>query len=113
MRQHGFRTLFFSRLALKILIILSLCGVLPMLVVLPYERKPAGEEPRDVLDTQLAKRKAEAAAWLGERLGEQARWASAYRLFDAVETLLAPAGDKVLALHALTNDLESRQQRTR
>jgi diguanylate cyclase (GGDEF)-like protein len=113
MRHLGLQTLLFSRLALKILIILSLCGLLPLFVVGLRSPERPGDRPLDALVTKLAQHKAETAVWLGDRLHDLTRWSSAYALRDTVAILLDPAADTDRARRAVTDDLQSKLEHTR
>ena len=97
MRHLGSPTLFLSRLALKILVILLLCGVLPVVLTgLLTQRRSEDvlrERVSDALTTHLGERKAEIHAWMGDRLRDATRWASAFIVFDAVETMMRAGGD--------------------
>jgi diguanylate cyclase (GGDEF)-like protein len=111
MRHLGSSTLFLSRLALKILVILLLCGVLPAFLavrqLLRRNEEILGERVRDALATHLVRRKAEIDAWMGERLRDETRWASAYIVFDAVESILRSGNDVGRARQSLSDYLQS------
>jgi diguanylate cyclase (GGDEF)-like protein len=97
MRYLESRTLFLSRLALKILVILLLCGALPALVTgrlsLDQIDRLLGSQVREALPTGLAARKAAIEAWMGERLRDATRWASDDIVPRAVETMTRTTGD--------------------
>jgi diguanylate cyclase (GGDEF)-like protein len=104
-------TLFLSRLALKILVILLLCGVLPALVAgwvsLESNKDVLGAQVGDALTTHLVGRRAEIGAWMGVRLRDATRWASAYIVLDAVETMTRATGDANRAREQLNDYLQS------
>jgi len=97
MRYLGSPKLLLSRLALKILAILLLCGVLPALVTgwRAWRRNDSapGEPAEHALSIGILGRKAAVDTWMGERLRDAARWASTYTVLDAVETMTRTTGD--------------------
>ncbi len=81
----------FSRLALKILAILVLCGILPSVAASVFLWRRNAQTVRDqvgaALETHLIRRAGEIEAWQSERLQDASRWSHSFVVLEGLEAL--------------------------
>ncbi len=95
----------------KVVLAVVSCVLAPVLVMGAYlfrrNEEVLRDKARENLTNQLFRKTTQVEDWLAERLREASRWSTSFIVFEGVETLSRPGGDRSRAEADLRDYLES------